>query len=165
LLASSGPALATQDASLFALAPPPAGAPSALLAHAAEDPSLRATILPERAVLSLDTGGAGELALHLRVKDGVADVRVSGSAADALDVRPSELRAALASEGLSLGSFESGQAPSRHADADPSDRAADARPSIPAVATISSNAAAAAAGEDRGPTAHPAGPRGVHVTA
>ena len=104
------------DAVLASL-PPPAplpAAPDALLAHAAEDPSLRATVMPERAVLSIDTGGAGELALHLRVKDGVADVRVSGAAAHTVDMRPSELRAALASEGLTLGSFQSGQPAPEH---------------------------------------------------
>ena len=84
------------------------------MAHAAEDPSLRATVMPERAVLSIDTGSAGELALHLRVKDGVADVRVSGAAAHSVEMRPAELRAALASEGLTLGSFQSGQPAPEH---------------------------------------------------
>ncbi len=89
-------------------APLPA-APGPLLAQAAEDLSLRATVMPERAVLSIDAGTAGELALHLRVRDGIADVRVTGAAA--AEMRPAELRAALASEGLTLGSFESGQSP------------------------------------------------------
>jgi hypothetical protein len=164
VLSAGGP-----DAALFALAPPPPlpAMPGSLLAQVAEDLSLRATIMPERAVLSLDTGGAGELALHLRVKDGVADVRLAGSAAETLEVRPQELRAALASEGLTLGTFDSGQSSSpssRQAphDADPSDRAPDARAADRSLATP---AAAAAAADPHDSTSSTAATRGVHVTA
>ncbi len=145
-------------ASLPSPAPMPA-APRALLAHAVEDPSLRATVMPEHAVLSIDTGAAGELALHLRVKDGVADVRVAGAAAHTVDMRPSELRAALASEGLTLGSFQSGQPAPEHnragelADDDTSTRSPSR--AIPA--------AAAAAASDSSPAAVTG--RGLHVTA
>jgi hypothetical protein len=134
--------------------------------HASEDPSLHGTILPERAVLSVDAG-AGEIALHLRVKDGVADVRVVGSAAEGLDVQQHELRAALASEGLSLGSFESGQSPSRQPDVDHSDRTSDAHPHSRAVAAISATTTtvAADAGRDATTPSANAAARGLHVTA
>jgi hypothetical protein len=158
-LSPSTVAPAPFDAVLASL-PPPAplpAAPSALLAHAAEDLSLRATVMPERAVLSIDTGAAGELALHLRVKDGVADVRVTGPAAHAVDMRPSELRAALASEGLTLGSFQSGQPTPEH-DHTGEGVGDDAvvRPAR-AVATVS------AASNDSSSTA--VAGRGLHVTA
>ncbi|HVR61068.1 MAG TPA: hypothetical protein VMU50_04170 [Polyangia bacterium] len=97
--------------SLFELAPPPAAAP--FLAQAADDPTLQGTIMTDGAHVSLDAGAAGEITLHLRVKDGVADVRVEGAAVPALEIRQQELRVALASEGLSLGGFESGQSPAR----------------------------------------------------
>jgi hypothetical protein len=152
------------DAVLAAL-PPPAPVPaaaSALLAHAAEDPSLRATVMPERAVLSIDTGGAGELALHLRVKDGVADVRVVGAAAHTIDMRPSELRAALASEGLTLGSFQSGQpAPEHNRGTERLDDEAALRAPSRAVPA----ATASTATTDNNDSSSAVTRRGLHVTA
>ena len=152
------------DAVLAAL-PPPAplpAAPSALLAHAAEDASLRATVMPERAVLSIDTGAAGELSLHLRVKDGVADVRVAGAAAHTVEMRPSELRAALASEGLTLGSFQSGQPAPEHnrgAERTDDDGAAARAPSPPVPAAPASTT------NDNDSSPASATRRGLHVTA
>ena len=150
------------DAVLASL-PPPApipAAPSALLAHAVEDPSLRATVMQEHAVLSIDTGSAGELALHLRVKDGVADVRVTGAAAHTVEMRPSELRAALASEGLTLGTFQSGHpAPDHNRAPDRTDDDAVSRPpsrALPAAVTSTTN--------DSSTAAVTAG-RGLHITA
>jgi hypothetical protein len=163
-LSHLAPTPAPFDAILAAL-PPPAPIPaasSALLAHAAEDPSLRATVMPERAVLSIDTGSAGELALHLRVKDGVADVRVSGAAAHTVEMRPSELRAALASEGLTLGSFQSGQsAPEHNRAAERTDDDAVSRPASRGVATT----AAVTSDTSDSSTAAVAAGRGFHVTA
>ena len=164
-------AFTTQDAALFTLAPPPPPPPtlpSDLLAQAVEDLSLRATILPERAMLSVDTGSAGELALHLRIKDGVADVRVSGAAAETLEVRSQDLRAALAGEGLTLGTFDSGQSSSsssRHADTDPADHTTDPRPpqralTGTAAATDLRDSTTSTTTTDPGVAA-----RGVHVTA
>jgi hypothetical protein len=156
---------ATQDPTLFALAPPPPAMPGPLLAQVSEDLSVRATILSERAVLSIDTGTARELALHLRVKDGVTDVRLSGAGAETLDVRQQDLRAALASEGLTLGSFDSGQSSSstsRHAEAEPSDRA-PAPPSRPQAPTGPTTAAPATTRDSTSNA--PAAKRGVHVTA
>ncbi|MCG5054400.1 MAG: hypothetical protein KA712_15660 [Myxococcales bacterium] len=48
----------------------------------------------------------GELALHLRVKDGVADVSADGQAAARLFGHGRDLEAQLAREGLSLGRFQ-----------------------------------------------------------
>ena len=150
------------DAVLAALPPPAAPLPdaqSALLAQAAEDLSLRATVMPDRAVLSIDTGHAGELSLHLRVKDGVADVRVTGSAAHTVDMRSSELRATLASEGLTLGSFQSGQPGPENNHA--GERIDDDAAALPSRAGATS--AASAAANDSSPAA--VASRGLHVTA
>ena len=117
--------------------------------------------MPERAVLSIDTGAAGELALHLRVKDGVADVRVAGAAAHTVEMRPAELRAALASEGLTLGSFQSGQPAPEHnhgaerADDDPAVRA-PSHTVAPATASTTTNDNESSPAVTR---------RGFHVTA
>ncbi len=54
--------------------------------------------------VSLQTD-AGALSLHVRVKDGVADVAASGPAALRLDGKSKELTALLAKEGLMLGRF------------------------------------------------------------
>jgi hypothetical protein len=83
---------------------PVAAAP--LLDLAAEDETLHAVALGANARVTLDAGSAGELALHVRVRDGVADLRVDGAAAQSLDIRANEIRTALAGEGISLGRFE-----------------------------------------------------------
>ena len=75
---------------------------------AADDPSLHASALGNNAHVTLDAGRAGELSLHLRIRDGVADVRFEGDAARSLDIRSHEVRTALAGEGLALGRFETG---------------------------------------------------------
>ena len=148
-----------------AAAAPPPDRPSppeaALLARAADDPSLRATVMSGRAVLSLDTGGGRELELHLRVKDGVADVRVDGAGAAALDIRPQELRVALAGEGIALGRFDSGQQPPHQHH---NQHAADAAPEEPAPRPAPSSPRAPAA--EPAPQ-HPSASRdrGVHITA
>jgi hypothetical protein len=162
-LVPHAPAPAPFDAVLASL-PPPAPlppAPSALMAHAAEDPSLRATVMPERAVLSIDTGGAGELALHLRVKDGVADVRVSGAAAHSVEMRPAELRAALASEGLTLGSFQSGQPAPEH-NRGPERADDDAAVRAPSATAPAAPVSSATTTNDSSPALTR---RGFHVTA
>jgi hypothetical protein len=83
-----------------------ANAPRALLDHAAADPSLHAAAIGNNAHLRLETANAGSLSLHLHVRDGVADVEVEGTGARSLDLRPQEIRRALAGEGLTLGRFE-----------------------------------------------------------
>jgi hypothetical protein len=90
---------------------PPAAPPAPLAAQplyelATSDPSLQAT-LGKNAHVHLDAGAAGPLSLHLTMRDGVADLEVEGPAADRLNMRPEELRRALAGEGISLGQFVS----------------------------------------------------------
>ena len=101
-------------------------------AQAAEDPSLHGALMNDTARVSLDAGAAGEITLHLRIKDGVADVRFEGTAAQTLEIRPQELRIALASEGLSLGGFESGQSTPRDGQLE-----SDRRDSAPTPAAVS----------------------------
>jgi hypothetical protein len=99
-----------------------------LIAQAQEDPTLRAVVLPQTAHVRCEVDGAGELALHLRVRDGVADVRLDGQAAQLLN-RVSDLEAALASEGLRLGSFDLPQDQQRrHEQANPADDDVPFRP-------------------------------------
>jgi hypothetical protein len=79
-----------------------------LVDSVANDPGLSVTVLPHAAHLSI-ASSAGDLALHVRVRDGNADVNVSGSMAPLFDNKGPEVRTALASEGLSLGSFATDQ--------------------------------------------------------
>lgn len=80
--------------------PPPA--PPPVLA----DRNLSGAVLPHAAHLSLDTREAGAIGLHLRIRDGVADLRIDGSVAETVETRSAELRLALAREGLQLGTLE-----------------------------------------------------------
>lgn len=85
-------------------------AKSILLSQPAlDDPSLRVSVMPQAAHINIETGGAGDLSLHLRVKDGVADVRLEGAATPLLVPRTDELRVVLATQGIALGSFDVSQ--------------------------------------------------------
>jgi hypothetical protein len=134
-----GPATAGLPAASSSLAPPLAAAgftsgdspsPTAdpalrLFQAAADDESLHAAVLGSSAHLRVQTATGEDLSLHLRVRDGIADVRVERTAevratgptgvAEAAEPRAelkaSEVQAALASEGLALGRFESSTAP------------------------------------------------------
>jgi hypothetical protein len=79
-----------------------------LAAQAARDDGLTMTVMPHSAHMSIESSD-GDLALHLRVRDGSADVTVGGSMAPLFETRAPEARAALASEGLNLGRFDLGQ--------------------------------------------------------
>jgi hypothetical protein len=92
-------------------APVPAQA-MPLVDHAASDPGLHATVLPQEARLMLASSD-GDLALHLRVKDGQAEVRIGGSLAPMFESRAAEVRAALAAAGLDLGRFDLDQGGAR----------------------------------------------------
>jgi len=89
---------------------PPPGAAS-LVQAAVEDETLHAAAIGNSAHLRLQTASGQDLSLHIRVRDGIADIRVDGSAGSggvpAIELRASEVRTALAGEGLSLGTFES----------------------------------------------------------
>jgi len=92
-----------------------------LFQAAADDESLHAAVLGSSAHLRVQTATGEDLSLHLRVRDGIADVRVdrtaevripgpAGSSERAeprAELKASEVQAALASEGLALGRFES----------------------------------------------------------
>ena len=94
---------------------PEASAPSPLAAERAglvdraiADPGLSVTVMPHSAHLSI-AGDAGDLALHVRVRDGSADVNVSGTMAPLFDAKAPEVRTILAGQGLQLGSFATDQ--------------------------------------------------------
>ncbi|HVP63091.1 MAG TPA: hypothetical protein VMT11_21215 [Myxococcaceae bacterium] len=83
--------------------PKPAPEPVRLLppeAHA--DASLQGAVLPRAAHVMLEAGSAGEVALHLRVRDGVAELRLDGQAGPALARHERVLSTELASHGLQL---------------------------------------------------------------
>ncbi|HUM13966.1 MAG TPA: hypothetical protein VLT82_23660 [Myxococcaceae bacterium] len=66
------------------------------------DPGLQGAILPRAAHVVLQAGPAGEVALHLRLREGVAEVRLDGQAAPALARHERVLSTELASQGLQL---------------------------------------------------------------
>lgn len=107
----SGASLPAQHAA--APAPEPSARPAAAPARAApplppELPQSLAggTILPHAAHVRLESATLGDLALHLRVRDGVAHVRVEGDQAAQVAGHGQELQRALAAEGLKLGRLE-----------------------------------------------------------
>jgi hypothetical protein len=77
---------------------------ASLYQHAAEDSGLAVTVLPHVAHLSLNSDD-GNLSLHVRVRDGNADVNVGGSMAPIFESKAPEMRTVLAHQGLGLGSF------------------------------------------------------------
>ncbi|MEO8212776.1 MAG: hypothetical protein ABI560_06275 [Myxococcales bacterium] len=106
-LSAAQPAVAMDPRAMGSLIQqgPPGTRP--LMELAADDPSLHATALGKNAHVRLETAKDGDLSLHLMVHDGVVDVRFDGAASRTLDIRSNEVRAALAGEGISLGTFES----------------------------------------------------------
>jgi hypothetical protein len=110
--------------------------------HAAEDSGLAVTVLPHVAHLSFNSDD-GDLSLHVRVRDGNADVNVSGSMAPIFESKAPEMRTLLANQGLGLGSFAAdqhgqGRHPQQHPESVPSDShqshtAPPARPRTTAV--------------------------------
>ena len=79
-----------------------------LAAQAARDDGLSMTVLPHAAHMAIESPD-GDLAVHMRVRQGSAEITVGGSMAPIFEARAPEARAALASEGLALGRFDSGQ--------------------------------------------------------
>jgi hypothetical protein len=79
-----------------------------LAAQATRDDGLSMNVLPHAAHMSIESAD-GDLALHMRVREGSAEISVGGSMAHLFDARAPEARAALAGEGLALGRFDSGQ--------------------------------------------------------
>ena len=81
---------------------------ASLAAQVTRDDGLSVTVLPHAAHMSIESAD-GDLALHLRVRQGNAEISLGGSMAHLFTTRAPEARAALASEGLALGRFDSGQ--------------------------------------------------------
>lgn len=63
-------------------------------------------VLQHSAHLRVEAPGVGELELHLRVRDGIAHLRVDGDAARVIESRVADLSRALASQGLELGTLD-----------------------------------------------------------
>jgi hypothetical protein len=72
------------------------------------DDGLNLTVMPHTAHMTIESAD-GDLALHLRVRQGSAEITMGGSMAPLFESRAPEARAALASEGISLGRFDMGQ--------------------------------------------------------
>lgn len=73
--------------------------------HAGE-PALAGAVLRHAAHLRVETPATGPLELHLRVRDGVAHLRIEGDGARLVEGRAGELSRALAGEGLRLGQLD-----------------------------------------------------------
>jgi hypothetical protein len=63
-------------------------------------------VLTSGAHLRFTTDALGEVALHLRIQDGAAHVRVESNAHAAVEARAPELARALAAEGIGLAHLE-----------------------------------------------------------
>jgi flagellar hook-length control protein FliK len=63
-------------------------------------------VLGQAAHLRITSDTLGDVALHLRIRDGQATVRLEADAPGALERRAPELARALAAEGLALARFE-----------------------------------------------------------
>lgn len=103
------------------LRPATSAAPSrtapAPAAQGSPDLPAEGAVLRHAAHLRVESPGLGDVALHLRVRDGVAHVRFDGENAAGLREHAPELARALAREGLSLGRIDPPAPPSRAADA------------------------------------------------
>jgi hypothetical protein len=104
--AASGPtSAAAADPRLAAHLPAHA---STLAAQVAQNDGLSMTVGPNAARMAIESPD-GDLDLRMRVHHGSAEITVGGSMAPLFHARAPEARAALASEGLALGNFDSGQ--------------------------------------------------------
>jgi len=103
-VSSAPPALAAEPArpSAAALAP----RPGPVLPPELPQALAGGTILPGAAHLRLESSSLGDLALHLRIREGVAHLRVEGEQGPQLAQRSQELQRALAADGLKLGQLE-----------------------------------------------------------
>jgi hypothetical protein len=91
---------------------PPAATP--LLDQAALDPGLNVAVMSRAAHMTITNDDGRALELHLRLSPEGADIRASGNLAPMVQARVAELGMALASQGLTLGSFEMGRDGSGH---------------------------------------------------
>jgi hypothetical protein len=79
-----------------------------LIHQAVADSGLTMAVFPHAAHVSL-VSDDGDLSLHVRVRDGSAEVNVSGTMAPLFESKGPEVRTILAGEGLGLGSFATDQ--------------------------------------------------------
>jgi hypothetical protein len=124
--------------------------------RAIDDPGLSVNVMPHSAHLSI-AGDTGNLALHVRVRDGSADVNVSGTMAPLFDTKAPEMRTVLAGEGLQLGTFatdQRGNSQGQQGQPEGAPRAADLQPA-PAPRRASTSI----------PEVQVADDRRIHVTA
>jgi hypothetical protein len=110
--AAAAPAEPRETAPSSAPPPPPPGFGGGNVAGA---------VLARAAHLTLDDGRTGEIGLHLRIRDGVANLRIDGGMAGLVEARSAELRLALAREGLQLELAAGGGDASRHGPPDAPD--------------------------------------------
>jgi hypothetical protein len=101
------------------------------------DPALRAAVMPHSAQISLTTE-QGLLTVSLHAKNGITDVTMTGAAAPQLEAHKHELVQALASEGMSLGSFDT-KSGGHGAEHDPQQQQQDDDVRAAAAASTSSN--------------------------
>lgn len=87
-------------------APPLPAEAAPLVARMIEDPGLQVAVLTQAAHFKVEGEDGESLALHLRVRDGNAEIRIGGSMAPMFEARLPEVQAALAGEGLALGRFD-----------------------------------------------------------
>jgi hypothetical protein len=72
-------------------------------------------VLPHAAHLRVESDLLGQVELHVRIREGVAHLRLEGPSASAAQSLLPELRSALAREGLALGEVEITPAPAQPA--------------------------------------------------
>ncbi|HET6439940.1 MAG TPA: flagellar hook-length control protein FliK [Anaeromyxobacter sp.] len=70
-------------------------------------------VMPAAAHLRLSSDTLGEVALHLRLQDGAAHIRIEGTDKSAVEARAPELVRALAAEGIGLARIEVQTSPAR----------------------------------------------------
>ena len=130
-----------------------------LIDRVTNDPGLSVTVLPHAAHLAIASNN-GNLALHVRVRDGNADVNVTGTMSPLFDTKAPEVRTVLAGEGLSLGSFATDQ---QNGQPGQQSQQGQANSSITERDTFSHAAALRSAVSS--PENHTVGDRHIHVTA
>lgn len=86
-------------------APPPA-AFEPMMAQMVEDASLRVSLSPNSARVSVETADSGRVHVQIKMTDGVAEVKATGPGAAMFEQRQGELRVAFAREGLAMGQFD-----------------------------------------------------------
>jgi len=130
-----------------------------LVDRVANDPGLSVTVLTHAAHLAIASNN-GDLALHVRVRDGNADVNVTGTMSPLFETKAPEVRTVLAAEGLSLGSFatdqQSGQ-PGQQSQQGQTSHTRTESATFSPLATLRSAASS--------PKNHVVGDRHIHVTA